>query len=102
MAIAWDTILSELDSVNFGFLKFGYLCNASESNAFTSARCHIKKRKNQNGQLYALKFIELFQAGCELLKDNTSQTQPVNDNTALKKLKDFKAVKGKALCTAKS
>lgn len=51
-----------LESVKFGLLKLGPLCNASESNSFTSARCNMSNIKNGEKQ-YFVEFKELFKKG---------------------------------------
>lgn len=60
--------LSDTDDVKFGFLRLGPLCNASESNAFSSARCNISNIKNKNKGHYSLDIRTLFERGFELLE----------------------------------
>lgn len=92
------TALSSLDTVKFGFLKLGPLCNASESNCFTSARCHTKHIKNGNGELFTFDFRELFKPAMDLLKKLEEDKKPrlgESDIAAIKKLKTFMKDKGK-------
>lgn len=62
-----DSMFESLRSVKFGFLKFGSFCNASESNAFTSARCEIDNIKNES-KPYTIDFKTLLKLGLDLLK----------------------------------
>lgn len=94
-----EAILPTLEDVIFGFLKLGHDCNASESIAFTSARCHIKNRKNGEKKHYTLKFKELFKTGWELLKDIESKKSQEERDTSITKLKNFLEERGKVLCT---
>lgn len=68
--------LSSLRSVKFGFLKFGSLCNASESNAFTSARCEINNIINKESKTYTLDFETLFKLGLDLLEKLRCEKKP--------------------------
>lgn len=54
---------------NFGFLKLGPLCNASESYSFTEANCQVKTVKNENNLALILEFSQLFGRGVMLLSD---------------------------------
>lgn len=87
--------------VKFGFLKFGSLCNASESNTFTLARCQLTKIKGEE-KLYSVDLEVLFNRGIELLKkysDHTS-TQPEAteiEAEAILKLEKFFEIKGKVM-----
>lgn len=88
-------------SVKFGFLEFGPLCNASESNAFTSARCHIKSITNKENKHYSLEFRALFDQGLKLL-ENYKDENPGLEHTkpeAINKLEKYFYDEGKGLCT---
>lgn len=63
-----ESVVESLGSVKFGFLKFGSLCNASDSNAFTSARCEIDNIKNEESEPYTIDFKTLFKLGLDLLE----------------------------------
>lgn len=80
--------LSTLKSVKFGFLKFGPLCNASESNAFTSARCGIIQERRP----YTIDFKTLFKLGLDLLEKLKLEEEPTLSDkniTAIKILEAF-------------
>lgn len=87
--------LSTLPSVKFGFLKFGPLCNASESNAFTSARCEIKNIIHEEHEPYTIDFETLFKLGLDLLKKlkkKTPKKHPTlseGDTAAIEILRNF-------------
>lgn len=92
------TALSSLNTVKFGFLKLGQLCNASESNCFTSARCHTQHITNDNGGLFTYNFGKLFQPAMDLLEKLREDEKPLlgeSDITAIEKLKKFMKDKGK-------
>lgn len=82
--------LSTLRSIKFGFLKFGSLCNAAESNAFTSARCDIDNIKNDEDEPYTIDFETLFKLGLDLLETlrptKKHPTLSEGDTAALEKL----------------
>lgn len=81
--------LSTLKSVKFGFLKFGPLCNASESNAFTSARCGIIHEERGP---YTIDFKTLFKLGLDLLEKLKLEEEPTLSDkniTAIKILEAF-------------
>lgn len=82
--------------VRFGFLELGSLCNASESNAFTRASCHITNITNERNGHYFLEFIELFRPGLELLeKYKTDRWSPnAREENAIEKLESFLREKG--------
>lgn len=84
-------------NVYFGFLRLGPLCNASESNAFTSARCNITKIKNTKGKLFSLKFERLFKRGVILLKKYKRQSPALKsaEIEAIQILETFFKEKGK-------
>lgn len=89
--------LSTLKSVKFGFLKFGPLCNASESNAFTSARCGIIQERRP----YTIDFKTLFKLGLDLLEKLKLEEEPTLSDkniTAIKILEAFIEQKGRVLC----
>lgn len=92
------TALSSLNTVKFGFLKLGSLCNASESNCFTLARCHTKHITNDTGDLFTFDFRKLFKPAIDLLKMLEEDENPLlgeSDIAAIKKLKTFMKDKGK-------
>lgn len=96
-----DRAISEyFDSeVKFGFLRFGPLCNASESNAFTSARCNITHIKTpKQNKHYCLEFKKLFARGVKLL-NRYKLRSPAQNSTAkteaIQKLETFFKEKGK-------
>lgn len=83
--------------VKFGFLRLGPLCNASESNAFTSARCNITNIKNKENKHYSVDFEKLFEQGVTLLKKYQLRS-PASEATAIEaiqKLEIFFKDKGK-------
>lgn len=83
--------------VKFGFLRLGPLCNASESNAFTSAKCNIKNIKNKQHGHYYLDMRTLFERGLELLeKCKIKSPERTKDEVeAIQKLETFFNEKGK-------
>lgn len=92
------TALSSLSTVKFGFLKLGPLCNASESNSFTSARCHIQHITNDEDELFTFDFKKLFKPAMDLLEKLRQDEKPQlgkSDIAAIKKLKTFMKEKGK-------
>lgn len=98
-----DSMFESLGSVKFGFLKFGSLCNASESNAFTSARCEINNIINEERKHYTIDFETLFKLGLDLLKKWKLENHPCLDerNTrAINILKEFIEKKGKGFLYA--
>lgn len=83
--------------VKFVFLRLGSLCNASESNSFTSARCNIEHIKNDQNKLYSLDLRTLFDQGFNMLctykvQNNSQQLYP-NENAAIRRLEFFFATK---------
>lgn len=84
-------------SVNFGFLKLGSLCNASESNAFSSAYCNITQIRNPKKGLYTMNIKTLFSEGIELIKKIRKNKSGLDSksNLAKNKLKCFFENKGK-------
>lgn len=88
--------LSEID-VKFGFLRLGPLCNASESNAFSSARCNIKNIKNKQHRHYSLDMKMLSKRGIELLEKykNKPAELTTSEAEAIQKLETFFEKKGK-------
>lgn len=83
--------------VRFGFLQVGSLCNASESNAFTKARCHMTNITNKRNGHYYLEFKELFGPGKKLLEDykkNPKSRKSLNKTIAIGKLESFLREKG--------
>lgn len=87
-----DSMFESLRSVKFGFLKFGSLCNASESNAFTSARCEIDNIKNEESKPYTIDFKTLFKLGLDLLEKWKTKKKPGLDErntTAINVLEAF-------------
>lgn len=84
--------LSKVSSTKFGFLKLGPLCNASESNSFKSAKCHIQNVTNKKNGHYTLDLKRLFQDGCDLLENmenNTSISLDERKIAAVKALENF-------------
>lgn len=66
--------LPSLRSVKFGFLKFGSLRNASESNEFTSARCEINIIRNEECKQFTISVI--------LHCDNSDVVQVINKTSS--------------------
>lgn len=89
-------------SVKFGFFQFGPLCNASESNSFTKARCNIEHIKKNKDTHYSLDFKKLFELGFETLKNYEFQVNSKklsNDEAAaISRLEMFVCDKGKGFC----
>lgn len=86
--------LSKLKSVKFGFLELGSLCDASESNAFTSTHCHIKNITNKENKHFTWNFRSLFRVGYDLLRnieksENPYVSLPEREIAALIKLETF-------------
>lgn len=76
------------DSVQFGFLRLGKYCNASDSYLFTNATCNICCIKDErDGVAFVRSFDEVFRRGVEVLNKLKS-----GDTTALKQ-HDKNAVK---------
>lgn len=93
--------LSTLRSVKFGFLKFGSLCNASKSNAFTSARCEINNIINEERKPYTIDFETLFKLGFDLLEKLRREKKPSlgeRNTAAIKILDAFIEQKGRGFC----
>lgn len=91
--------LSESNStvnVRFGFLELGSLCNASESNAFTKASCHITNITNKRNGHYFLDFRKLFRPGLTLLENYKNDTWRPNarGKKAIEKLELFLRERG--------
>lgn len=91
-----NKFLSPLESiipVKFVFLRLGSLCNASEINSFTSARCNIEHIKNDQNKLYSLDLRTLFDQGFNMLRtykvQNNSQQLYPNENAAIRRLEFF-------------
>lgn len=89
--------------VKFVFLRLGSLCNASESNSFTSARCNIEHIKNYQNKLYSSDLRTLFDQDFNMLRtykvQNNSQQLYPNENAAIRRLEFFFRDKGKGFCT---
>lgn len=87
----WIPESKMFDSVNFGFLKLGSLCNASENSAFTSAICNIEHIKNKTREHYSLNIQHLFSKGCGLIKDIQKEEKELDETSsaALNRLKMF-------------
>lgn len=85
---------------NFGFLKLGPLCNASESYSFSEANCHVKTVKNENNLALILEFSQLFSRGTMLLSDvkNNRRELDQQEIAAIRILDNFFKEKGKVLC----
>lgn len=94
----WIPESKMFDSVNFGFLKLGSLCNASENSAFTSAICNIEHIKNKTREHYSLNIQHLFSKGCGLIKDIQKEEKELDETSsaALNRLKMFFEKKGKS------
>lgn len=89
--------------VKFVFLRLGSLCNASESNSFTSARCNIEHIKNDQNKLYSLDLRTLFDQGFNTLRkyklQNNSQQLHPNETAAIRRLECFFHDEGKGFFT---
>lgn len=89
-------------SVKFGFFQFGPLCNASESNSFTTARCNIKHIKKDEDTHYSLDFRTLFKLGFETLSNYKYQVNSkklsYGEAAAIRRLEIFVRDKGKGFC----
>lgn len=85
--------------VNFGILKLGPLCNASESFSFTEANCHVKTVKNENNLALILEFNQLFSRGVTLLSDvkNDRRVLDQHEVAAIRILDRYFKEKGKSL-----
>lgn len=89
-------IFEKLSSVKFGFLRLGPLCNASESNAFTSARCNHSDIKDDSNRKYVIFFKDLFPLAITLLEELKDNRTPDDSNiAAIKKLELFMTEKDK-------
>lgn len=88
--------LSDTDDVKFGFLRLGPLCNASESNAFSSARCNIANIKNKHKRHYSLDIRTLFDKGFKLFKKYHRKAPNLKNGEAeaIEKLENFFKEKG--------
>lgn len=75
------------DSVNFGFLKLGSLCNASESNAFSSAYCNITQITNAKKELYSLNIKKIFSVGFELIEKIRTNKRHLSFKSSMAKQK---------------
>lgn len=95
-----------ISSVKFAFFKFGPLCNASESNSFTRARCNIEHIKKDEKTLYSLDFGTLFDQGLETLRKYPNEGKLRDklkrrknaEAEAIRKLEIFFRDKGKGFC----
>lgn len=89
-------------SVKFGFFQFGPLCNASESNSFTTARCNIEHIKKNRDTHYSLDFRTLFKLGFETLSNYEFQVNSKKlskgEAKAICRLELFVRSKGKGFC----
>lgn len=89
-------------SVKFGFFQFGPLCNASESNSFTTARCNIEHIKKNRDTHYSLDFRTLFKLGFETLSNYEFQVNSKKlsngEAEAICRLELFVRSKGKGFC----
>lgn len=68
--------LPKLESVKFGFLKLGSLCDASESSAFTSTNCDLKHITNKESKHFTWNFKSLFRVGYALLRKIEERHHP--------------------------
>lgn len=84
---------SSRDSVQFGFLRLGKYCNASDSYSFTDATCNISCIKDErDGVAFVRSFDEVFRRGVEVmnkLKSGDKTDLKQQDKTALKLLNNF-------------
>lgn len=94
----WIPDSEMFDSVNFGFLKLGSLCNASENNAFSSAYCNITQIRNAKKGHYSLNIKKIFSVGFELIDKIRTNKEKLNyeSNLAKQKLRYFFEKKGKS------
>lgn len=94
----WIPDSKMFDSVNFGFLKLGSLCNASESFPFSSAYCDVKHITNAKRKRYILNIKQLFSQGFELIEKirNSENVLDQASSEAKEKLKMFFDNKGKS------
>lgn len=86
------------DSVQFGFLRLGKYCNASDSYLFTNATCNICCIKDERDDVaFVRSFDEVFRRGVQVLNklksgDTTALKQ--HDKNAVKILNTFLKEKG--------
>lgn len=86
------------DSVQFGFLRLGKYCNASDSYSFTNATCNICCIKDERDCVaFVRSFDKVFRRGVEVLNklkgaDKTDLEQ--HDKNAIKILNSFLKEKG--------
>lgn len=86
------------DSVQFGFLRLGKYCNASDCYSFTNATCNVRCIKDEiDGVALVRNFDDVFSRGVEVLKklksgDGTALKQ--HDKNAVKILNTFLKEKG--------
>lgn len=82
------------DSVQFGFLRLGKYCNASDSYSFTNATCNIRCIKDErDGVALVRNFDDVFSRGVEVLSGDTTALKQ-HDKNAVKILNTFLKEKG--------